>query len=160
MSTSETSITRRSNQSEEAYAIQKIGDLHNIQASYRFNGKNYLKWAQFVRTYLKGKRKPSHILGTGPAKNDAAFELVLVISISILTLFSRMFFMFLRFWPILCLSKSSHMTLTVLLLFFPNHCVFQEQGTGKKIGLAKERGSLYYLEPSQGSHSNLSHCLA
>ena len=41
--------------------------------SYRFNGKNFLKWSQVVRTYLKGKGKLSHLLGTGPARTDSGF---------------------------------------------------------------------------------------
>jgi len=50
------------------------GDLQNIQASYRLNGKNYLKWAQLVRTFLKGKGKIRHLLGTGPSKEDPTFD--------------------------------------------------------------------------------------
>ena len=60
--------------SEESNSVQKIGELQNIRASYRLNGKNYLKWSQFVRTYLKGKGRLSHLIGTGPAKNDPTFE--------------------------------------------------------------------------------------
>lgn len=50
------------------------GDLQNIQASYRLNGKNYLKWSQLVRTFLKGKGKLGHLLGTGPSKEDPKFD--------------------------------------------------------------------------------------
>ena len=30
-----------------------IGELQNIQATYKLNKKNYLKWPQLVRTSLK-----------------------------------------------------------------------------------------------------------
>ena len=50
------------------------GDLQNIQASYRLNGKNYLKWSQLVRTFLKGKGKLGHLLGIGPSKEDPKFD--------------------------------------------------------------------------------------
>lgn len=49
-------------------------DMHYIQASYRLNGKNYLKWSQLVQTFLKGKGKLSHLLGTGPKKGDPSFD--------------------------------------------------------------------------------------
>ena len=62
MSTSEITVSNNSNPSEESNFVQKIGDLQNIRASYRLNGKNYLKWSQFVRTYLKGKGRLSHLL--------------------------------------------------------------------------------------------------
>ncbi len=50
------------------------GDLQTIQAAYRLNGQNYLKWSQLVRTYLKGKGKISHILGLGPELDDPGFD--------------------------------------------------------------------------------------
>ena len=34
------------------------------------------------------------------------------------------------------------------VIFFPSYYVFQEQGSGMKIGLAKERNGLYHLELS------------
>ena len=58
---------------DDTPAVQKSGDLQNIRASYRFNGRNYLKWSQVIRTYLKGKGKISHLLGTRPAKTDPKF---------------------------------------------------------------------------------------
>lgn len=57
----------------ENAAIISIGDLQNIHATYRLNGKNYLKWSQLVRTFLKGKGKLSHLLGTGPPVTDPRF---------------------------------------------------------------------------------------
>ena len=40
-------------------------------------------------------------------------------------------------------------------IFFPSYCVFQEQGLGRRIGLAKERNGLYHLELSQKTSNNL-----
>ncbi|GAV76996.1 UBN2_3 domain-containing protein, partial [Cephalotus follicularis] len=51
------------------------GDLQNIRATYRVNEKNYLKWSQFVKTYLKGKGRLSHLLGTGPKPGDSEFDM-------------------------------------------------------------------------------------
>ena len=38
------------------------------------------------------------------------------------------------------------------VLFYPSHCAFQDQVSGKRIGHAKEKGSLYYLDVS-ATHS-------
>ncbi|TXG69702.1 hypothetical protein EZV62_004637 [Acer yangbiense] len=48
-------------------------DWKNIQPSLCLNSKNYLKWSQFVRTFLKGKGKLSHLLGIGPDSKDLKF---------------------------------------------------------------------------------------
>ena len=61
-------------QSEEIIRPQHFEQLQNIQAAYRLNGKNYLKWSQLVRTMLKGKRKISHLMGTRPKLGDPHFE--------------------------------------------------------------------------------------
>ncbi|KAK8328589.1 hypothetical protein V6Z12_A11G261900 [Gossypium hirsutum] len=50
-------------------------ELQNIQAAYRLNGKNYLKWSQLVCTFLNGRGKLSHLLGTGPKEGDPKFEI-------------------------------------------------------------------------------------
>jgi len=47
--------------------------LHNLQAAYRLNGKNYLKWSQLIWTFLKGKGKLNHLLGTSLKEGDPAF---------------------------------------------------------------------------------------
>ena len=60
--------------SDEITSNPPTGDLQHIQAVYRLNGKNYLKWSQFVRTYLKGKGKLSHLLGEGPKEGDPRFD--------------------------------------------------------------------------------------
>ena len=49
------------------------GELQSLQAAYRLNRKNCLKWSQLIRTFLKGKGKLSHLLGTGPKEGDPAF---------------------------------------------------------------------------------------
>ncbi|TXG53747.1 hypothetical protein EZV62_019003 [Acer yangbiense] len=63
-----------SDQNEEVVPSPGKGEMQNIQATYRLNGKNYLKWSQVVQTFLKGKGKLSHLLGTGPTKGDPKFE--------------------------------------------------------------------------------------
>ena len=49
------------------------GELQNIQAAYRLNGRNYLEWSQSIRTFLKGKGKLTHLLGTKPKKDDPTY---------------------------------------------------------------------------------------
>ncbi|KAK2997372.1 hypothetical protein RJ639_026039 [Escallonia herrerae] len=60
--------------SEEVTLNQTVGELQNIQSAYRLNGKNYMKWSQLVRTFLKGNGKLSHLLGTRPKKGDPRFD--------------------------------------------------------------------------------------
>lgn len=36
------------------------------------------------------------------------------------------------------------------VIFYPSYCIFQDQGTGKMIGHAREKNGLYYLEESSG----------
>ncbi|KAH7524821.1 hypothetical protein FEM48_Zijuj06G0159800 [Ziziphus jujuba var. spinosa] len=74
MATSASSTLSNPNSSEKSNSVQKIGKLQNIRTSNRLNGKNYLKWSQIVRTYLKGKGRLGHLFGTGPAKEDPTFE--------------------------------------------------------------------------------------
>ncbi|KAJ1377738.1 Retrotransposon gag domain [Sesbania bispinosa] len=52
---------------------QQPGELQNIHSAYRLNGRNYLKWAQLVRTVLKGKGKLSHLTEPGPKHEDPKF---------------------------------------------------------------------------------------
>ncbi|TXG47841.1 hypothetical protein EZV62_027135 [Acer yangbiense] len=47
--------------------------LPNVQPNYRLTDKNYLKWSQFVQTFLKGKGKMSHLLGIRPPKEDPKY---------------------------------------------------------------------------------------
>ena len=46
------------------------------------------------------------------------------------------------------IQKLTH-DLKCYAIFFPFYCVFQEQGSGRRIGLAKERSGLYHLESSR-----------
>ena len=71
---SEVVETTTTAQSEEIIRSQQSGELQNIQAAYRLDGKNYLKWSQLVRTVLKGKGKISHLMGTRPKLGDPRFE--------------------------------------------------------------------------------------
>ncbi|KAI9194239.1 hypothetical protein LWI28_004330 [Acer negundo] len=47
--------------------------LPNVQPNYWLTEKNYLKWSQFVQTFLKGKGKLSHLLGIRPPKEDPKY---------------------------------------------------------------------------------------
>ena len=49
---------------DEVNSNQMTGDLQNVRANYKLNEKIYLEWSQFVKTYLKGKWRLNHILGT------------------------------------------------------------------------------------------------
>ena len=53
------------------------------------------------------------------------------------------------------IQKLTH-DLKCYAIFFPSYCVFQEQGSGRRIRLAKERNSLYHLESSHKTSTNLS----
>lgn len=43
-------------QFEEVITSHTTGELQNIQTTYKLNETNYLKWSQFVRTFMKGKK--------------------------------------------------------------------------------------------------------
>ena len=66
--------TTTTTQSKEIVQSQQPGELQNIQAMYRLDGKNYIKWSQLVRTVLKGKEKINHLMGIGPKLGDPHFE--------------------------------------------------------------------------------------
>ena len=53
------------------------------------------------------------------------------------------------------IQKLTH-DLKCYAIFFPSYCVFQEQGSRRRIGLAKEINGLYHLELSQKTSNNLS----
>ena len=65
--------TTAQSQSKEVIRSQQRRELQSIHAAYRLNGRNYLKWSQLIRTILKGKGKISHIMGTGPDRQDPLF---------------------------------------------------------------------------------------
>ncbi|RVW23388.1 Retrovirus-related Pol polyprotein from transposon TNT 1-94 [Vitis vinifera] len=71
---SEIAETTATAQLEEIIRPQHSGELQNIQAAYKLNGKNYLKWSQLIRIVLKGKGKINHLMGTGPKLGDPHFE--------------------------------------------------------------------------------------
>ncbi|RDX72448.1 hypothetical protein CR513_48070, partial [Mucuna pruriens] len=48
--------------------------LPNLVSSYRLDSRNYLQWAQYIRTTLKGRKKLSHIEGNDPPRDDPKFE--------------------------------------------------------------------------------------
>ncbi|RDX74873.1 hypothetical protein CR513_45306, partial [Mucuna pruriens] len=49
-------------------------ELPNLVSSYRLDGRNYLQWAQYICTTLKGHKKLSYIEGNGPPRDDPKFE--------------------------------------------------------------------------------------
>ncbi|KAJ9547058.1 hypothetical protein OSB04_019601 [Centaurea solstitialis] len=59
-------MTNNSSSTVEEQTARSTTELQNIQAAYRLNGKNYLKWSQLVRTFLKGKGKLGHLTEAAP----------------------------------------------------------------------------------------------
>ena len=59
----------------EGLPNQSNGELQSIHTTYWLNWKNYLQWSQIVKTFLKGKRKMNHLLGTGPEQSDSNFQI-------------------------------------------------------------------------------------
>ncbi|RDY11288.1 hypothetical protein CR513_04075, partial [Mucuna pruriens] len=49
-------------------------ELPNLMSSYRLDDRNYLQWAQYIRTTLKGHKKLSHVEGNDPPRDDPKFE--------------------------------------------------------------------------------------
>ncbi|RDX67940.1 hypothetical protein CR513_53130, partial [Mucuna pruriens] len=45
-------------------------ELPNLVSSYRLDSRNYLQWAQYIRTTLKGRKKLSHIEGNDLPRDD------------------------------------------------------------------------------------------
>ena len=56
---------------------------------------------------------------------------------------------------LISIQKHTH-DLKFYAIFFPSYCVFQEQGSRRRIGLAKEMNGLYHLELSHKTSNNLS----
>nr|XP_027083707.1 uncharacterized protein LOC113706007 [Coffea arabica] len=70
-----TSSTRQlSSTVEEEQSTRNTTEFQNIHAAYRLNGKNYLKWSQLVRIFLKGKGKLCHLLEIASDSETARFE--------------------------------------------------------------------------------------
>ena len=74
MSTFEITPSKISVHSDEVNSNEMTGDLQNVRVNYKLNEKKYLKWSQFIKTYLKGKGRLNHILETCPKKGDPTFE--------------------------------------------------------------------------------------
>lgn len=75
MSTSEEMKNSAKNtQTEEVNSNISIGGLQNPRTSYIMDGEIFLKWSQFVQTYLNGKGRVSHILGKGPKPGEKGFD--------------------------------------------------------------------------------------
>jgi len=71
-----TDVTESSSQGtrrELPISLSIGGELPIVQATYMLNGKNYLKWSQLIKTFLKGKGKLSHLEGSGPQENDPMY---------------------------------------------------------------------------------------
>ncbi|RDX77268.1 hypothetical protein CR513_42637, partial [Mucuna pruriens] len=49
-------------------------ELPNLVSSYRLDDSNYLQWAQYIRTTLKGCKKLSYIEGNNPLRDDSKFD--------------------------------------------------------------------------------------
>ena len=54
------------------------------------------------------------------------------------------------------IQKLTHDLKCYAIFFFHSYCVFQEQGSGKRIGLSKKRNGLYHLELYQKTSNDLS----
>ncbi|XP_073224810.1 uncharacterized protein [Cicer arietinum] len=49
-------------------------ELQNLSSIHKLNGKNYLKWSQIVRTFLKGKGMAEHLTDEPPKETDPKFK--------------------------------------------------------------------------------------
>ncbi|RDY10217.1 hypothetical protein CR513_05302, partial [Mucuna pruriens] len=49
-------------------------ELPNLVSSSCLDDHNYLQWAQYIHTILKGRKKLSHIEGNDPPRNDPKFS--------------------------------------------------------------------------------------
>ncbi|RDX67910.1 hypothetical protein CR513_53161, partial [Mucuna pruriens] len=70
-----TRLTRRCETSQKDKVIT-LGphELPNLVSSYRLDDRNYLQWAQHIRTTLKGCKKLNHIEGNNAPRNDPKFS--------------------------------------------------------------------------------------
>lgn len=72
--TDTTSLAQAPSIVDDEQTVRATTKLQNIQAAYKLNGKNYLKWSQLVRTFLKGKEKLGHLLEQGPETRTVGAE--------------------------------------------------------------------------------------
>ncbi|RDX63644.1 hypothetical protein CR513_57900, partial [Mucuna pruriens] len=55
---------------EDKVITLRPNELLNLVSSCRLDGHNYLQWAQYICTTLKGCKKLSHIEGKDPPRDD------------------------------------------------------------------------------------------
>ncbi|RDY00019.1 hypothetical protein CR513_16854, partial [Mucuna pruriens] len=58
----------------EIVNIVEPNELPNLVGPSRLDDHNYLQWAQYICTTLKGRKKLSHIEGSGIPRDDPKFE--------------------------------------------------------------------------------------
>ncbi|XP_052206803.1 LOW QUALITY PROTEIN: 1-phosphatidylinositol-3-phosphate 5-kinase FAB1B-like [Diospyros lotus] len=61
------------NHSLVAGGVPLASELPIVHPSYRLDGKNYLQWAQLVKTLLKGRGKGNHLTGNPPMETDSTY---------------------------------------------------------------------------------------
>ncbi|RDY07720.1 hypothetical protein CR513_08129, partial [Mucuna pruriens] len=59
---------------EDKIVILGPNELLNLVGSSRLDYRNCLRWVQYIHTYLKRRKKLSHIEGGDPPRNDSKFE--------------------------------------------------------------------------------------
>ncbi|RDX79731.1 hypothetical protein CR513_39812, partial [Mucuna pruriens] len=59
---------------EDKATILRPNELPNLVGPFRLDDRNYLQLAQYIRTTFKGRKKLSHIEGSGPPRHDTKFE--------------------------------------------------------------------------------------
>ncbi|RVW77005.1 hypothetical protein CK203_036884 [Vitis vinifera] len=141
-------------QSKEIVRSQQLGELQNIQAAYRLNGKNYLKWSQLVRTVLKGKWKISHLIGRDNQWKENKDNLWC-------TYCKKPRHTKEKCWKLNDSGATDHITSKSQLFhtYTPSpsnkkiavangSLATVEQGSRRRIGLAKKMNGLYHLESS------------
>ncbi|RDX77239.1 hypothetical protein CR513_42665, partial [Mucuna pruriens] len=64
---------RKSNSKDKVITLGP-NELPNLVSSYRLDDRNYLQWAQYIRTNLKGCKKLRYIEGNDPPRDDPKFE--------------------------------------------------------------------------------------
>ncbi|RDX63581.1 hypothetical protein CR513_57975, partial [Mucuna pruriens] len=59
---------------EDKVIILRPNELPNLVGVSQLDDHNYIQWAQYVYTTLKGHKKLSHIKGSGPPRDGPKFE--------------------------------------------------------------------------------------
>ena len=76
---------------------------------------------------MKGKEKLSHLLGTGPAKGDPEFHIWDEEDSMIMSWLWNSMLHEISITSMFLSTKDMNCS----VIFFPSHCVFQDQGSGK-----------------------------